>query len=202
MIPYIGDISKADAIVLRGLAEQSSSILEFGVGASTQVLSYYRQAGLMISIETEQSWIDRTKKNLELLGIKKEVEFYEWKHWLPIVETGLVYDLIFNDGVLSLRKEFAFAKWNNLKIGGILAFHDTRTSEGVKVVLEFIEKFSPEIESVFINIDNSNITVIKKKKQEHYENWTIMEGKEPWEYGYTEVDEEKLKLKLKNHEGL
>ena len=32
---YIGDISKQDFLVLKGLAESSLNILEFGVGAST-----------------------------------------------------------------------------------------------------------------------------------------------------------------------
>ena len=58
MIEYIGDISKADALVLKELAENATAILEFGCGASTQVMSVYTK-NRIISIDTSQEWIDK-----------------------------------------------------------------------------------------------------------------------------------------------
>jgi tRNA A58 N-methylase Trm61 len=72
MINYIGDISKADANILADLAEQSENILEFGVGASTQVLAAYGK-GKVTTTETSMEWVEKTKQNLKLLGIEKEV---------------------------------------------------------------------------------------------------------------------------------
>lgn len=192
MIPYIGDISKADAQILKDLALISTNILEFGCGASTQVIANYCKYNFT-SVETEKWWIERTQENLDLLGIKKGVKFEDYYKFVPEGE----YDFIFDDGTDEFRLPFAFKTWQHLKIGGYLLFHDTRRGRDVQNISDFIVKHSPEIESVFINKDHSNITVIKKKVAEFYENWNEVEGREPWESGYVPVDVEKLKLKIR-----
>lgn len=192
MIQYIGDISKADAIILKELAEQSESILEFGVGASTQVLAAYGK-GKVTSVETSPEWIERTKMNLRFLEITKEVDFQDYYTFQPFTE----YDLIFDDGATEFRLPFALLTWKFLKIGGYLLIHDTRTSREVQVVHDFMQACSPEIESIFINKDHSNITVIKKKSAEFYENWNEVEGRKPWQSGYEPVNLEEFNS-LKN----
>jgi len=176
MIDYIGDISVNDAKTLQRLAQASTRVLEFGCGASTQVLAAYAQR--VISIETEQTWIDKTIANLARLELSN-FEFMLYQNFSPNGE----YDLIFDDGVDGLRLVFANNVWNFLRIGGKLCFHDTRRSQDIKNVCDFIALHSPEIESVVINVDHSNITVITKKLAEFYENWNLVEGKELWQYG-------------------
>ena len=195
MIPYVGDLSKADAKILKDLAEKSERILEFGVGGSTQILAAYGKGKApIVTVETSLEWIGWTKNNLNLLGITREVLFADYYTFLPMEE----YDLIFDDGADEFRLPFAYKTWPQLKEGGYMLFHDTRRGRDVQNIADFIVKFSPEIESVFINKDHSNITVIKKKKAEFYENWNVVEGREPWGSGYEPVDVEKLKAKLAN----
>ena len=188
MINYIGDISSADSIILRDMAKQSTNILEFGVGASSQVLAAYAK-GKVTSVETDMNWIKRTQENLKLLDITTEVEFKDYYTFVPEGE----YDLIFDDGATEFRLPFAKLTWKHLKIGGYLLIHDTRTSREVQVVHDFMKEFSPEIESIFINKDHSNITVIKKKVAEFYINWNEVEGRKPWQSGYEEVNYEEFK---------
>jgi len=188
MINYIGDLSKEDAQILKDLAKKSKEILEFGMGGSTQIIAAYTK-GQFTSVETAQDWIDRTKENLKLLEITTPVMYENYYEFIPIGE----YDLIFDDGADEFRIPFAFETWPRLIEGGYFLFHDTRRGKDVENLAEFIKKFSPEIESVFINKDHSNITVIKKKKAEFYINWNETENRKPWQSGYVEVNMEEFK---------
>ena len=167
---YIGDISKQDFLVLKGLAESSLNILEFGVGASTQVISNYC-TGKFVSVDTEEYWINKTKLNLDHLKIKKVAEFKRYDKFTPEGE----YDFIFNDGVDHLRSDFAINMWSFLKVGGYLAYHDTRRHQDMNNVLNLISRYFNEIESVELNKNHSNITVVKKKTYEPYEDWNAIE---------------------------
>lgn len=189
MISYIGDISKADAELLCKLAIKSRKILEFGCGASTQVLAQYT-VGEITSLDTDPNWITRTQENLQLLKVDNTVHFEDYYSFIPFDNN---YDLIFDDGADEFRLPFAFNTWANLIEGGYLLFHDTRRQKDVDNIAEFIKKYSPEIESVYINKDHSNITVIKKKKAEMYENWNETEGRKPWQSGYEPVNLEEFK---------
>lgn len=156
---YIGDLSKYDYELLKDLSSNSTDILEFGVGASTQILRNFSK-GNLTSIETSAFWIDATKENLKYLNIEKTVNFLLYEDFNP--KSGQ-YDLIFNDGVDSLRNEFAIKVWKTLKIGGIIAYHDTRRQKDIENVVELVNNFKDEIESISFNKDDSNITLIKKK---------------------------------------
>ena len=180
MIDYIGDISNNDAEVLKDLAKRANDILEFGCGASTQVLAYYT-SGTVVSVETEPSWIQKTGENLIRLNIQSKVYFKSYEQFKTYPEGP--YDLIFDDGVDGYRAEFAESSWKLLKVGGALCFHDTRRSQDIANVCTFIAAHSPEIESIIINKDHSNITVIRKKVAEFYENWNLVEGKGMDQYG-------------------
>lgn len=189
MIPYIGDISKADAEVLRELAEEATNILEFGCGASTQVIREYAfRSTALVSIDTEETWIEKTKKNLDMLNIRKLVTFQSYQAFMKDPWGG-PYDMIFDDGVDHLRKEFALAIWPHLKVGGVLAFHDTRRGQDIRNFVEVLATHFNEVGGVMTNIEGSNISCMYKKEHEPYDNWQITEKREPWQLGYGDVPE-------------
>src|SRR5258706_1824903 len=196
MIPYIGDISKNDAFVLQEYASSADSILEFGCGASTQVMAssvVVDATGIVpviISIDTEPSWIEKTKENLKILGVNKEVHFYDYRDFIDHILIDKPFDFIFVDGVDSLRREFAIKIWPFLQVGGVMAFHDTRRGHDFRNVLEVLATFQDEIGEVKFNTLQSNITVIRKKPAAPYDNWQISEKKKPWQLGYGDPPQE------------
>lgn len=193
MIFYIGDISKADAEVLANMTTFSTNILEFGCGASTQVIAaHLSRIAKFTSIDTSREWIEKTKDNMKLLEITTEVEFHSYDAFWELPKTEK-YDFIFNDGVDALRRDFAIKAWPLLQVGGHMAFHDTRRAPDFRNVLEILAMFQDEIDSVDFNECNSNITLVRKKNPQRYENWQITENKLPWMLGYSEPDLEYIK---------
>lgn len=189
MIQYIGDISKADAEVLHDFAINATNILEFGVGSSTQILSKY-SSGNMTSIDTDRLWIEKTKDNLKVLGIKEPffVTYHNWKPqtYHPYPE----FDFIFDDGVDNLRKEFGLHMFSYLKIGGFLALHDTRRPHDARNFCEILAHYHNEVDLVQMNVGHSNVSVMRKKVNEPYDNWQISEKREPWQLGYKSLPQE------------
>ena len=203
MIAYIGDISAADAELLKTAAEKFTNILEFGCGASTQVISKYRKKDSeFISIDTSQEWIDKTKQNIEILGIECP-DFSDYNDFMSSVQhsawSNKRFGFILNDGVDALRRSFAALIWPYLGEGGLLGFHDTRRPHDFRNVLEHLALFQHEIETVYFNMANSNITCIQKKASQPYDNWQITEQKESWMLGYGEVPDY-YKEQMKNSE--
>jgi predicted O-methyltransferase YrrM len=189
VIDYIGDISKNDAKVLAQLAANCPDILEFGVGASTQVLGHYRQRqGRMISVETDPAWVEKTRRNLDRLRIPHP-EFAFYMDLDAHLNHGAKFDLIFDDGVDGLRGEFSKRTWPFLKVGGAFAFHDTRRTGDVLNVCALLAAVSAEVSVVQFNLEHSNITVILKKQAEHYEDWNVLEGRPAWKAGYGDAPE-------------
>jgi predicted O-methyltransferase YrrM len=183
MIPYIGCISREDAELLKSLAERSESILEFGSGASTQIFAAYG-AGRVESAETDPAWIEKTKRNLEALGLTKPVEFHLHDGWL--LELDRLWDLVFVDCVDELRSQIALSMWPFVRGMGAMCFHDTRrrkphgdsTTSDVQNVCALIEQYSPEIESVALNAADSNTTVVRKRQEPLiYVDWMVTEGR-------------------------
>lgn len=182
MINYIGDISKKDAEVLAIEAAFAEDILEFGVGASTQVLAKYSYAK-MLSIDTEPVWIEKTKQNIEYLEIKpKDLQFMDYNAFMN--KPYGMYDFIFNDGGDGERRNFALKVWPNLKVGNCMAFHDTRRAHDFRNVLEVIAHYQDEISNVHFNYQGSNITLVYKRTPQPYVNWQIEEKREQWQLGY------------------
>jgi predicted O-methyltransferase YrrM len=188
-ISYIGDISSKDAEVLSALAYSAKSILEFGVGASTQVMAYYK-TGTMISLETDPAWIEKTKRNFTRLGISQDAVDFRPYAGFPVQPTDR-FDLIFDDGVDGYRREFATKAWPLLSVGGLFCFHDTRRTQDVQNVCALLGAVSAEVEAVHFNQNHSNITTILKKKAEHYEDWNVIEHRESWQTGWGEPPEGK-----------
>lgn len=186
MIAYIGDVSREDAQLLRALAERSDRILEFGCGASTQIFAAYGR-GSVDSVETHPQWIAKTRRNLDALNIRKQVIFHEHAAFHPSGE----YDLIFVDGLNELRQAFALSTWLALKVGGAMAFHDTRRREphgasvtsDVQNVCALIERFSPEVDRVALNAGESNTTVVIKRAPLLCVDYNKAEGRTPQQLG-------------------
>ena len=169
---YIGDISHEDYLVLRKLAEESKNILEFGVGASTQVISRYSN-GEFTTIDTSSEWIEKTKANILQLGFNIYPEFSLYDDFKPSGK----YNFVFNDGVDNLRLSFALMIWDYIPPGGVIAFHDTRRPNDVANVTALINAKFNEIDKIEMNKNHSNITLIHKKEPEPYKDWNITEGR-------------------------
>jgi predicted O-methyltransferase YrrM len=176
MVPYIGDISKNDARLLAEFAHGSDKILEFGMGASTQVMAEAkRPEARFVSVETDPFWIQRTKDNFEKLGL--DLGQVEWTTHDNTPRDD--WDFIFVDGVDNLRGIFAEVAWGHLKVGGHMAFHDTRRPHDLQQALVMALKKMGQVEAIAINMWDSNITVLRKREPLLYENWNEVEGREP-----------------------
>jgi predicted O-methyltransferase YrrM len=182
---YIGDISREDARLLARFAAGARRILEFGAGASTHVLAQSAPPGAeLVTVETKQEWIERTRRNLVRLGISSKVQFVPYGEFRSAVQGQ--FDLIFDDGADKLRGEFAERAWPLLAVGGSLLFHDTRRPRDARNALRHVERVFLEVASVHLNQDGSNITVVRKAAPLRYEDWNVVEGRERWEYGHDE----------------
>lgn len=190
MKKFIGDLSKEDAALLENYAAKSHSVLEFGVGGSTQIIAQSIPDGAsFISLDTSDEWIAKTEANLRRLGTKNRCQITRYENW----PSG-IFDMIFDDGEPSLRREFALRSFPMLKVGGVILFHDTRTLSCIQNALAIVETFFEEVEQVSLNERiagvSSNITVIRKKAKEPYVNWNDAEGRPQWQIGYGDVPED------------
>lgn len=183
---FIGDLSAKDAELLTTFSSTSESILEFGCGGSTQIFAQ-SSPGKILSIDTSPAWIESTREKLKLLGVENKVTFtsYEWR------DIATTYDFIFDDGeddgTGNMRLAFAIAAWPLLRVGGTFALHDTRHHHIARILGVLVDKHFMEIHGVAINIDGSNLSLIRKKWPEPYVNWNHAEGREPWMYGHGPV---------------
>lgn len=189
---YIGDLSSQDAAVLAGAARCSASILEFGVGASTQIFAQYASPrARIVSLDTCEDWIARTAAVLRAMQLGSAVTFHDYAGWTQEQELAApqpCYDLLFDDGIDDLRLDFALRAWPWLKAGGRLIFHDTRRSRDWANVLRFASVAYLEISSIEANKDGSNLTVVTKQPSVAYENWNIAEGRGPLMVGHAPIE--------------
>ena len=186
-LKFIGDLSAQDAKLIEKYARGARSVLEFGVGGSTQIIAQsIPQSAHFLSLDTDPAWIAATELNLQRLGVQARCAMQRYEHWTPI--PGEHFDLIFNDGEPDLRLEFALRCFSHLRIGGFLLFHDTRGLHHVKNITRVIESFHESIGRVTLNEPvegiTSNITVIEKKVKEPYVNWNEVEGRPLWAFGH------------------
>lgn len=191
MIDYIGDISKNDAAVLEHLARAAYRILEFGVGASTQVMAV-TGVGSIHTLDTNMDWIKRTEQNLAKFRPLHRLVTFGW--YASFEYAPPTYDLIFVDGVDRERFNFAFNAWPILNPGGVMAFHDTRrltpykdeTTTDIQKALAIVQRYSPEVLQVELNWGKSNITLIRKRHDGPLleEDWNFVEGRTPAQRGY------------------
>lgn len=184
MIPYIGCVSREDAFVLKTLAEMSPRILEYGSGASTQIFACYG-TGKVISVESVDEWAYKTAAHLRNLvdDVTREVEFVRYREFSEDLCPEV--DLIFIDCADELRLLCAYASWPLLRVGGTMAFHDTRRTKphadaarsDVQNVCAVLAAFSPEVECVSFNACESNTTLVLKRAPLLYVDWQKSEGR-------------------------
>lgn len=186
---YLGDISRQDVMVLARLARQADSLLEFGVGGSTQVLAQAKPWGArLIGVETDPQWIQRTREVLGRLPVNPNTcAFLSYSEWLTqaarLAQQHGLWDVVFIDLVDELRLAAAESAWPWLKLQGILAFHDTRRAADVRNLLQFVDRHYLEISRIDLNTESSNISLIYKKISEPYQNWNAAEQRAPWQRG-------------------
>lgn len=175
---YIGDISKNDAKLIAKYANKCSDILEFGCGASTQVMAQSSNAKIK-TVDTSDKWIRINKKNISDLGVNlNNIQFIKYDDIDTI--TTPTFDMIYNDGKNNLRPMFAMKMWSRLKIGGHMLIHDTRNVGYLKTITDCIGAFFNEISQIKLNANDSNISIIEKCSPISYKNWNKEEEKEPW----------------------
>lgn len=180
---FIGDLSHEDAVVLEFYGLVSPRILEFGAGGSTQIFAQCMPE-VLISVETSQEWIDKTKRNIERFRPCTDPVFVQYGSH-PRHE----YDLIFVDGVWDLRRDFAQSTWPLLRVGGQMIFHDTRRWFDAENALLTAKVYFDEVDTIHMNTDNSNCTVLTKRDKIEYVNWNESEGKPAWMYGIGDIPE-------------
>jgi len=182
---YIGDISREDARLLARSASGARRILEFGAGASTQVLAQSAPEGAeIVTVETKSEWVERTRENLRRLGISREIRFVPYRGFWRAVQGP--FELVFDDGVDRLRADFAERAWPMLAVGGEMMFHDTRRPRDARVALRQVERVFLEVASIHLNPEGSNLTVVRKQAPQKYVDWNVAEGRSRWEYGHAE----------------
>jgi predicted O-methyltransferase YrrM len=180
---YIGDISREDAQLLSRFAADALRMLEFGAGASTQVLAQSApESAEIVTVETDAAWIERTRRNLRLLGVTREVRFVPYRGFWREMQGP--FDFIFDDGIDKRRGEFAERAWPLLAVGGAMLFHDTRRPDDARIALRHVERFFLEVESVQLNAEGSNITIVRKQMPLQYADWNVVERRARWEYGH------------------
>lgn len=181
---FIGDLSCEDANLLAKYARTANSILEFGAGGSTQIIAMSKpENAKFLCVETDQKWIDRTRSNLSDIGLLSAVEFVEFEKWVFQVP-GVNYDMIFVDGYKPIRESF-FRRWFPwLKVGGHILVHDTRRLGDLRYLLKCCLEFWMEVDTIQINAENSNISVVTKRHCLPHRNWTQSECREQWESGH------------------
>lgn len=189
---FVGDLSLQDADILAMYSTKYNKILEFGVGGSTQIMSQ-GMPSTFISVETDQEWVDLTKKRLAKIHNKTPVNFMSYTEFENTSFTEN-FNMIFVDGIDALRLDFALRSWKFLETGGVMIFHDTRRENDVRNVTQLINIFALEISSVDINVTasngvSSNMTVVHKKSHEPYVCWPLVENKPEWSYGHPKYDD-------------
>lgn len=182
---WVGDLSIQDAKIIEKYAI-SGDILEFGAGGSTMIIAQSADVKSLISVETDQYWIDITSRRMKAIEDKIEPIFLDYSE-VPV--TGN-FDMIFVDGVDHLRLDFARRTWNLLKPLGFMIFHDTRRFQDFKNAISIAEEFFEEILSIDVNIEYegipSNLTILQKKNSIQYVSWPDEENKPEWSYGIGE----------------
>ena len=116
---YIGDLSSQDAALLERYASSANSVLEFGVGGSTQIIAQaISPQASFTSLDTDPKWIEITRSHLSRLGVDTRCQMLPYEAWIANTPSAS-FDLIFNDGLNTLRRDFALHSFPLLTIGGV-----------------------------------------------------------------------------------
>ena len=98
-----GELSRSDVVTLVH-ACRDKRVVEFGVGASTMLISQCAKS--LTCFDTERKWIDKVNRRLAKAPKKCDPEFIlipkKGDQELPKIKC----DIMFNDGLIALRVEF------------------------------------------------------------------------------------------------
>ena len=200
---YVGDLSRADALALADLARGATRILEYGVGASTQIFAQAAPpATEIVSLDRDAYWIERTRVLLDELAAGRPVRLERFER-LSVLDRypDHAFDLIFDDGEDDLRLEFGLAAWRLLCPGGTLVLHDTRRRRDIANALALAQRFFRELERIDVNAADSNLTVLHKVAEKPYANWNRTEGRASWEVGDDDLASTLEKLRAHDTDG-
>ena len=175
-IKFVGDLSLQDANILAKWSTYND-VLEFGSGGSTQIFAQCAKS--VVSVETNPTWVKKTEDNLRLIDGLCPVQFVPYDLFLY----NQKFNFIFVDGVLDKRLNFAIKSWSCLKVGGCMIFHDTRHFDNFKEAAWLMQLMFAEISNVYVNHNDSNMTIIVKREPIQYVNWNETENKPKWAYG-------------------
>lgn len=159
----VGNIDREDVEALAKLAKQSSRILEFGTGGSTQCFRQWAPLNAWIwSVDTDPKWQERTKENLHKLQADEDVTFLAYDGWREHFHDHAWFDLVFVDGLFERRMEFARRAWPLVQPGGMLCFHDCKWGEVAAMAYQLAAENFLEVISVQPRIYGSNIIAITR----------------------------------------
>ena len=187
---YVGDLSREDGRLLAGLAQEASRVLEYGVGASTQIFAQVVAPGVEIhSLDTEDYWIHRTRVLLDELAPGHGVRLRRFERLTELDDlVDGSFDLIFDDGHEDMRLEFGLASWRLLRTGGRFVLHDTRRRGDVGNVLFLAARYFREIERIDLNPAGSNLSILHKCAPKPYVDWNKREYRAAWQVGDEDLD--------------
>jgi len=178
---FIGSLSIQDAIIFSKQVENCQKVLEFGCGASTQIIAQCsNKDSLIYSVDTNQKWMDGVKEFItNEMSINKNISFVSFENKNSIKEKD--FDLIFDDGLAKNRLDFALWSWSKLKSNnGKLIIHDTRRPGEINLVSTIFQKYGNEISNISVNPNHSSLTIITKKELEPYSDWNVVEKRQSW----------------------
>ncbi len=177
--------------LLAGLVREASRVLEYGVGASTQIFAQAAAPGVEIhSLDTEDYWIlHRTRVLLDELAPGHGVRLRRFERFTELDDlVDGSFDLIFDDGHEDMRLEFGLASWRWLRMGGRFVLHDTRRRGDVGNVLFLAARFFREIERIDLNPAGSNLSILHKCAPKPYVDWNKREDRAGWQIGDEDLD--------------
>lgn len=170
-----GDLSRNDVAVLHELC-MGKSVVEFGVGGSTLLLS--RLATSLVSYDTDQSWIDKTRRRLREISDKTCSPDFRLITGTPAeIPTS---DVLFVDGFGNIRWEWM----KHFHTTKVLICHDSLGDTGGHgpTILNVMSALFKSMENVelldkaFYHYRDSNMAVVfRRDKPIKYVNWNIAE---------------------------
>ncbi len=205
-IKWVGALSLEDADILAYKALSAASVLEFGSGGSTLIFSQASVSNSkIISVETEDFWINEVNTRLSLVDAKNSPSIVSYKDF----NFNGAFDIIFIDGKSNLREEFALNSWELLKPNGEMLFHDTKRSPYLDMMLSVVKVNILEISEVQLNIPasngiHSNISVVKKSNKISPANnlQSIEQIREQWTFGGVIKDNYSIDKGLFEYKGI
>jgi hypothetical protein len=174
-VPIQGDLSRNDVVVLHELC-QGGSVVEFGMGGSTLLIS--RIANSLTSYDTNQEWLDRTRKRLMAITDKTcEPDL----HLISDTPSSIPEcDVLFIDGLGDIRWEWM----RHFRAAKVLVCHDSLGDTGGNgpTVYNMMGELFRSMENVelldraYYHYKDSNMVVVfRRDKPIKYVNWNAVE---------------------------